>query len=139
MTESVTPGGDATILPAGTQAPEFALSSAPDHILRLSEARGRPVILVFYPADWSPVCGDELALFNELVPEFHKFNAVITGISVDGPWCHIAYARDRKLKFPLMSDFEPKGAVARMYGVYREHDGTAERALFVIDAEGIIR
>jgi peroxiredoxin len=126
-------------LPAGTKAPDFSLHTTPDQLVSLSEARGRPIILVFYPADWSPVCGDELALFNELVPEFHKFNAAITGISVDGAWCHIAYARDRKLKFPLMSDFEPKGAVARMYGVYREHDGTAERALFVIDAEGIIR
>jgi peroxiredoxin len=139
MTESVTPGGDATILPAGTQAPEFALSSAPDHILRLSDLRGRPVILVFYPADWSPVCGDQVALYNEILPEFREFGAEIVGISVDGKWCHAAFARARNLHFPLLADFEPKGAVARSYGVYRADDGTTERALFVLDGNGVIR
>jgi len=126
-------------LPPGTKAPEFSLHTTPDQAVALSESRGRTTILVFYPADWSPVCGDELALYNELLPEFHRFNAVLAAISVDGPWCHVAFARDRKLKFPLLSDFEPKGAVARAYGVYREHDGTAARALFVIDAGGVIR
>jgi peroxiredoxin len=125
-------------LTAGVKAPEFSLHSTPDQIVSLSEARGRPIILIFYPADWSPVCGSELALFNEVLPEFHKHNAAVTGISVDGPWCHIAYARESKLRFPLLSDFEPKGAVSRAYGVYREHDGTAERALFLIDANGVI-
>src|SRR3954471_14128515 len=127
------------LLGPGVEAPEFSLHSTPDQIVSLSEARGRPIILIFYPADWSPVCGSELALFNELLPEFHKHNAALTGISVDGAWCHIAYARESKLRFPLLSDFEPKGAVARAYGVYREQDGTAERALFLIDADGIIR
>ena len=126
-------------LPPGTRAPDFSLDSTPDQTVTVSDARGRPLILVFYPADWSPVCGDELALYNELLPEFHRFNAVLAGISVDGPWCHIAFAHERKLKFPLLSDFEPKGAVARTYGVYRQHDGVAERALFVIDGECIIR
>ena len=128
-----------TILPAGTLAPDFALNSAPDKKLRLSELRGRPVILVFYPADWSPVCGDQVALYNEILPEFHEFGAEILGISVDGVWCHAAFARDRKLHFPLLSDFEPKGAVARLYGAYRDEDGTSERALFVLDGDGIIR
>jgi peroxiredoxin len=126
-------------LAPGVKAPEFSLHSTPDQTVSLSEARGRPVVLIFYPADWSPVCGSELALFNELLPEFHKYNAALAGISVDGAWCHIAYTRESKLKFPLLSDFEPKGAVARAYGVYREHDGTAERALFLIDGHGIIR
>lgn len=126
-------------LPPGTKAPEFSLHSTPDQTVSLSEARGRPLVLVFYPADWSPVCGDELALFNELLPEFHRFNAAVAGISVDGTWCHIAFTHDRKLKFPLLSDFEPKGEVARAYGVYRRHEGVTERALFVIDAEGVIR
>src|ERR1700687_2760326 len=128
-----------TILPAGTLAPDFALNSAPDKKLRLSELRGRPVILVFYPADWSPVCGDQVALYNEILPEFREYGAAILGISVDGAWCHAAFAQDRKLRFPLLADFEPKGAVARQYGVYRSDDGFCERALFVIDAEGIIR
>ena len=132
---SATPGP----LAPGTPAPDFSLHDTPDQTVSLSELQGRPVVLVFYPADWSPVCGDELALYNELFPEFEKFSASLLGISVDGPWCHIAYARDRKLKFPLLSDFEPKGAVARSYGVYREHDGTAGRGLFVLDSDGVIR
>jgi len=126
-------------LQPGTRAPAFSLRDTPDQTVSLSELRGRIVILVFYPADWSPVCGSELALYNELLPEFQRFGATLLGVSVDGAWCHIAYARESKLKFPLLADFEPKGAVARAYGVYREHDGTAERALFVIDSEGIIR
>src|SRR5215813_9156545 len=104
------------VLPAGTVAPEFSLHTTPDQLISLSDFRGRPVILAFYPADWSPVCGDELALYNELLQEFQRFNAVMLGISVDGFWSHRAFANDRKLRFPLLSDFEPKGAVARSYG-----------------------
>ncbi len=108
-------------------------------MVSLSEFRGRPVILVFYPADWSPVCGDQTTLYNQLLPEFNRFNAELIGISVDGAWCHMAFAHDRRLKFPLLADFEPKGAVARSYGVYRDKDGCCERALFVLDGDGIIR
>ncbi|MFZ0271628.1 MAG: redoxin domain-containing protein [Acidobacteriaceae bacterium] len=128
----------ATLLPAGTVAPDFRLHVTPDQQLSLSELRGRPVILAFYPADWSPVCGDQMALYNEILPEFQKFNAEVVGISVDGVWCHEAFSKDHKLHFPLMADFEPKGAVARTYGAYREEDGVCERALFVIDAQGRI-
>jgi len=127
------------VLPAGTPAPEFALHTTPDQLVSLSEFRGRPVILAFYPADWSPVCGDQMALYNEMLDEFAQFDAELLGISVDGAWCHVAFAHERKLRFPLMADFEPKGAVARLYGAYREQDGTSERALFVIDPEGVIR
>ena len=123
-------------LPAGTDAPDFALRSTPDQWLTLSEFRGQPVVLAFYPADWSPVCGDQMALYNEMLKEFHDLGAELIGISVDGAWCHAAFARDRKLHFPLLADFEPKGDVARRYGVYRDKDGVSERALFVIDAEG---
>lgn len=127
------------VLAAGTPAPDFALHTTPDQVVSLSEFRGRPVILAFYPADWSPVCGDQMALYNELLDEFARFDAELLGISVDGAWCHIAFAHERKLRFPLLADFEPKGAVARLYGAYREQDGTSERALFVIDPEGVIR
>jgi peroxiredoxin len=130
---------DSTMLKAGTSAPDFTLPVTPDQTITLSEFRGRPVILAFYPADWSPVCGDQLALYNEILSEFHKHHAELLGISVDGAWCHAAYSSQRKLHFPLLSDFEPKGEVARRYGVYRAHEGTAARALFVIDADGIIR
>jgi peroxiredoxin len=115
------------------------LASAPDRTVTLRELRGRPVILAFYPADWSPVCGDQMTLYNEVLAEFQHYDATLLGVSVDGVWCHAAFARDRKLHFPLLSDFEPKGAVARRYGVYRDGDGFTERALFVIDADGIIR
>jgi peroxiredoxin len=127
------------VLPAGTPAPEFALHTTPDQLVSLNEFRGRPVILAFYPADWSPVCGDQMALYNEMLDEFAQFDAELLGISVDGAWCHVAFAHERKLRFPLLADFEPKGAVARLYGAYREQDGTSERALFVIDPEGVIR
>jgi peroxiredoxin len=126
------------ILPAGVPAPDFTLHTTPDQTLCLSERRPHPVSLAFYPADWSPVCGDQLALYNEVLPEFQEHGAELYGISVDSPWCHVAYARDRKLHFPLLSDFEPKGAVSRLYGAYRDDDGTSERALFVIDTHGII-
>jgi peroxiredoxin len=127
------------VLAAGQQAPDFTLRSTPDQTVSLSELRGRPVILAFYPADWSPVCGDQMALYNQVLPEFRKHQAELLGISVDGAWCHAAFADARKLHFPLLSDFEPKGAVARAYGAYREKEGTTERALFVIDGEGVIR
>jgi peroxiredoxin len=126
------------ILQAGTKAPDFSLSVTPDQKITLSDLRGKPVILAFYPADWSPVCGDQMALYNEVLPEFQSFGAELIGISVDGAWCHAAYAKDHHLHFPLAADFEPKGAVSRAYGAYREKEGFSERALFVIDKNGVI-
>jgi len=128
----------AGILAAGTQAPDFTLHVTPDQTLSLGELRGRPVVLAFYPADWSPVCGDQMGLYNEMLAEFQKFNAELVGISVDGAWCHDAFAKDRHLHFPLLADFEPKGEVARKYGVYRQREGVTERALFVVDKDGVI-
>ena len=129
----------ATPLQPGAEAPDFELPSTPDQKVRLSEFRGQPVILAFYPEDWSPVCSDQLGLYQAVLPEFQKFNAELMGISVDSAWSHLAFAKDRNLHFPLLSDFEPKGEVARTYQVYRAKEGTTERALFVIDADGIIR
>ena len=129
----------ATPLPPGKEAPDFELPATPDQKVMLSEFRGQPVILAFYPEDWSPVCSDQLALYQAVLPEFGKFNAELIGISVDSVWSHLAFAKDRNLHFPLLSDFEPKGEVARTYQVYRAKEGTTERALFVIDADGIIR
>jgi peroxiredoxin len=129
----------ASAVPPGMDAPDFTLRTTPDQTVSLREFRGQPIILAFYPADWSPVCSDQMALYNEILPEFQRFDAELLGISVDGVWCHLAFARDRKLRFPLLSDFEPKGEVARTYGVYRTQDGESERALFVVDAEGVVR
>jgi peroxiredoxin len=126
-------------LAPGTPAPDFTLPSGPGTTISLSDYKGQPIILFFYPADWSPVCGDQAVLYNELNPIFQSYNAQVLGISVDGIWSHKAFTDHNNLQFPLLSDFEPKGAVARMYGVYRDEGGTSERALFVIDSEGIIR
>ena len=126
-------------LQAGQEAPAFSLHSTPDQVVSLQEFRSKPLVIAFYPADWSPVCGDQLALYNELLPEFRKLGAEVMGISVDGAWCHLAYSKERNLHFPLLADFEPKGSVARLYGVYRGSDGLSERALFVLDGKGIIR
>ena len=126
------------ILTTGTAAPDFVLPVTADQTLALQDLKSKPLIMAFYPADWSPVCGDQMVLYNELLPEFRKYGATIIGISVDGVWCHNAFAADRRLHFPLLADFEPKGSVARKYGAYREREGVCERALFVIDNKGII-
>ena len=129
----------ARALQPGTTAPDFTLKTTPDQSVSLSDFRGQPVILAFYPADWSLVCSDQMALYNEILPEFRRHNAELLGISVDGVWCHAAFSANRKLHFPLLADFEPKGAVSRAYGVYRDSDGFSERALFVLDGDGVIR
>ena len=126
-------------LATGVPAPDFTLQATPDQKVSLADFRGKTVILAFYPEDWSPVCSDQLALYQELLPEFARFDAELIGISVDGIWCHLAFAKDRNLHFPLLSDFEPKGEISRAYNAYRASDGTSERALFVIDANGSIR
>jgi peroxiredoxin len=127
------------LLPPGTPAPDFQLPVSPNETITLSEQRGKPVVLAFYPADWSPVCGDQLALYNEIYSEFEAHGAKLFGISVDGAYCHVAYAENRKFQFPLLADFEPKGAVSKAYGAYFEPAGFSDRALYVIDKDGIIR
>ena len=127
------------MLPTGTIAPDFELFSTPDQKLRLSELRDKKVILAFYPADWSPVCDDQMTLYNEMGKYFAQHNAQVIGISVDSKWSHLAFIEDRKFRFPLLSDFEPKGEVARLYEVYDEKTGECKRALYVIDENGIIR
>lgn len=127
-----------TPLPAGTPAPDFRLKATADQTLTLSELGGNPVVLVFYPADWSPVCGDELAVFNQALPMLRKTGATVLGISVDSTWCHQAFREARHIHFDLLADFEPKGAVARQYGAYDAENGICKRALFVIDKAGTI-
>ncbi|MEO6549526.1 MAG: redoxin domain-containing protein [Ferruginibacter sp.] len=127
------------MLTPGTEAPEFSLYATPDQVVNLSQLKGKKIILAFYPADWSPVCGDQMVLLNETLKFFHKYNAEVIGISVDGKWCHLAFSQDRKLHFPLLADFEPKGAIAKLYDVYDEAIGESKRALYIIDETGIIR
>jgi len=121
------------------KAPAFTLYATPDQKVALEELLGKKVILAFYPADWSPVCSDQMALYNEMLSLFGKHNAVLLGISVDGKWCHQAFSASRNLHFTLLSDFEPKGAVSRLYDVYNEATGECQRALYVIDEKGLIR
>src|SRR3954454_11235851 len=139
LVDDPAPGaGPEHALPAGTPAPDFTLRTTPDQTVSLSEFRGQPVILAFYPGDWSPVCSDQLALYQELLPEFQRFDAKLVGISVDGVWSHLAFAKDRNIHFPLLADFEPKGEVSCGYHVYRSREGTSERALYVIDVGGVV-
>ena len=127
------------MLEVGTKAPEFSLFTTPDQQIELNQLKGKRVILAFYPADWSPVCGDQMSLYNEMLKFFHKQNAELIGISVDSKWCHLAFSRDRNLHFPLLSDFEPKGEVSKLYGVYDDKTGESKRALYVLDEEGYVR
>lgn len=126
------------MLQKGDLAPAFRLYATPDQQVSLEELKGKNIILAFYPADWSPVCSDQMALYNETLRLFSKHDAAILGISVDSKWCHLAFSQSRKLHFPLLADFEPKGAVSKQYGVYNETEGESARALFVIDKNGII-
>ena len=134
-----TPETKNSILKAGERAPGFTLNTTPDQTVSLKDFLGRPVVLAFYPADWSPVCTDQMGLYAQVMPEFLRFEAEVLGISVDGIWSHLAFSKDRKLNFPLLADFEPKGAVSKSYGVYEARTGESARALFVIDKKGIIR
>lgn len=127
------------MLKTGTKAPGFKLDASPDGQISLEGLKGKKVILAFYPADWSPVCSDQMSLYNVSQKLFDKSNAVVIGISVDGKWSHKAFAEARNFKFPLLADFEPKGAVSKAYEAYDEINGRSKRALYVIDEDGIIR
>ena len=127
------------MLGPGVLAPEFTLPSFPGEFVSLSAYRGRPLVLVFYPADFSPDCGDQLTLYNEILPEFERAGAALLAISVDNIYSHAAFRDSRNLHFVLGSDFQPRGEVARRYGVFNETTGMNERALFVLDDAGMIR
>ena len=127
------------MLKNGTAAPDFKLNSTPDQQLSLSELKGKKVVLAFYPADWSPVCTDEMSLYSASLKLFDKNNAIVIGVSVDSKWSHMAFSQNRNLHFPLLADFEPKGAVSRLYQVYDEKSGHSKRALYLIDEKGIIQ
>lgn len=129
-----------TLLTAGTPAPDFTLPATPDgRPVSLGDLPAGPLVLAFYPADWSPVCGDQLALYSEAADQLAGYGATLVGVSADGPWCHRAYAGAKELRLTLLSDFEPKGAVARRYGCYDGTRGVAGRALFVLDADRVVR
>ncbi|OGH06110.1 MAG: thioredoxin peroxidase [Candidatus Levybacteria bacterium RBG_16_35_11] len=127
-----------TPLKMGTKAPNFRLKVTPDQTVSLSDLLGKPVVISFYPADFSPVCVSQITLYNKMLPKFKKYNAQFLGISVDNVWTHLAFAKDENLHFPLLSDFNPKGEVSRLYNSYNEKEGVSERAIYVVDKDGKI-
>ena len=127
------------MLAVGTPAPDFELFSTPDQKVKLSEKKKKKVIIAFYPADWSPVCSDELTIFNEALRLFSRHNAQLLAISVDSKWSHLAFSENHKFHFPLLADFEPKGSVAKLYKAYDEIEGQCNRVLYVLDEEGVIQ
>jgi peroxiredoxin len=126
------------MIEAGQPAPEFTLRDQDGGRVSLSDFRGRRVLLVFYPADFSPVCSDQLSIYQEVKPELGEAGVELVGISVDGLFAHKAFQEKLGIDMPLLSDFEPKGAVARAYGAYIERVGTASRALALVDEEGVV-
>ena len=126
-------------LAVGTQAPDFTLPDANAKPTSLSDYRGKNVVLVFYPLDWSPACSDQLSLYQSELHEFEKLDAVVIGISVDSLYSHGAWAAVRDITFPLLADFHPHGDVSKLYKVMRKSNGFSERALYIIDRQGTIR
>ena len=136
---SIAEARHAQILASGTSAPDFTLRVTPDQNLSLQDLAGRPVILAFYPADWSPVCGDQMALYNEVLPEFHEAGAELLGISVDRTLGVMRHSPRTVICTSLCSRTSTlRGKVASSYGAYRKAEGVCERALFVIDRQGVI-
>lgn len=126
-------------LPVGAPAPDFLLPQTHATRIALHNLIGQPVVLVFYPLDWESLSHDQLVLYQRFAAEFARLGARLLGISVDSVYCHAAFAREAQLHFPLLSDFQPRGEVARQYGVYRDEQGMSARALFVLDRRCVIR
>lgn len=125
-------------LPVGALAPDFTLPDANGNQISLSDFRGKNVLLVFYPLDWSPACSDQLSLYQSELSEFDKQDTQVIAISVDSLYSHGAWAAVRGITFPLLADFQPKGEISHLYNVMRSKDGFSERALYIVDREGVI-
>jgi peroxiredoxin len=123
----------------GSPAPEFTLPDQDGNKVSLSDYRGRTVVLVFYPADFSRVCTDQLSVYQEVLPQLEEAGAELVGISVDGAFCHKAFQEHQGLTIPLLADFHPKGEVAKAYGVWSEDHGVASRALVMVGPDGVVQ
>lgn len=126
-------------LPVGSTAPDFTLATDPNTKISLADRRGAPVLLLFYPGDWTPVCNDQLIEISERRGEIEARGASVLAISVDSEWSHAAFAEARNLAIPLLADFHPKGAVSKAYGVWSEEWGHGQRAMFLLDHDGVVR
>ena len=120
----------------GQPAPEFTLKDQNQKEIKLSDYRGKNVVIVFYPLDWSPVCTNEHACFVNDLSQFEKLNAQVLGLSVDSSWSHKAFAEKMGVTYPLLADFHPRGAVADQFGVYHANKGITGRAIAIIDKAG---
>ena len=123
----------------GERAPDFTLRGNDDKDHKLSDLKGKNVVLAFYPLDFSPVCTNEHSCVRDDLSQFQNLNAEVFGVSVDSTWAHKAFAEKLGLKYPLLADFHPKGAVAEKFGVYLAERGITKRAVIVIDKEGVVR
>jgi peroxiredoxin len=127
------------LIEPGEHAPEFTLPDQDGNQVSLADLRGRTVVLAFYPADFSPVCTDQLSIYQEVLGELEERGATLLGISVDGAFCHRAFRSHHNLTIPLLADFHPKGEVARAYGVFSDEHGVAGRALVLVDPDGTVQ
>ncbi len=127
------------LLSPGERAPDFQLEASTGETIALADLRGKPVILAFYPADFSPVCGSQMALYNEALPMFEEYGGQLVGISVDSVATHREFSQAQSLRFPLLADDDPQGEMARKYRVYDESRRRAQRGLYVLDPEGIVQ
>lgn len=126
------------MIEAGEPAPEFTLRDQDGKRVSLSDYRGRKVLLIFYPLDFSPVCSDQLSVYQEVKPQIEAKGVELVGISVDSGFAHKAFQRELGIDTTLLADFEPKGEVARAYGAYIEKVGHANRSLVLVDEEGTV-
>ena len=127
------------ILEAGTPAPPFKLHVTPDQVLSSDELLGKRYVLAFYPADFSPVCTDQLSVYQEVLPQLEEQGAKLVGVSVDGAFCHKAFQHHQGLTIPLLADFHPKGEVAKAYGVWSEQHGVSGRALVMVGPDAVVQ
>jgi peroxiredoxin len=127
------------MIETGSPAPDFTLRDQDGKKISLSDFTGRTVVLVFYPADFSPTCTDQLSVYQEVLPQFEEQGAQLLGISVDNAFCHRAFQEHQGLTIPLLADFHPKGEVARAYGVWSDEYGVAGRALVMVGPDGTVQ
>jgi len=127
------------VIAVGEKAPDFSLLNHKGEEVSLSGFRGRRVLLVFYPSDFSPVCSDQLSIYQEVKPSLDDADLEVLGISIDHSWAHDAFRKELNLDFTLLADFHPKGEVAERYGAYLADHGTSNRSLVLIDEEGVVR
>ncbi len=126
------------MIEAGSPAPDFTLRDQDGSDVTLADLKGQRTLLVFYPLDFSPVCSDQLSIYQELIDDFESKGVKLYGVSVDSAFCHKAFQDKLNLTMPLLADFEPKGAVAKAFGVYNDEHGISNRALFLIEGDGTV-